>query len=308
MSKKRDALRRGIRDLLQDTSRDLVAFEGREPGPHAGRVRDVPAPGHPETDAAEAETTKAEVRHGDTPADTYAAELSLNGGPVQAIIDRPEPRADLPPDTPPVIMKLERADPAAPPAPDPDRDAVPGAEAGPSGAAASHEAPPAPAPFELTAGTAFLPPVTPSRGPAADRAGEISTARRSASRPAPSKKSKPARRSATRQEAAKRPEVPGPAARAKDAQTGKGRAPAAKPARPAAPAADDIEAEGVSPTQVQSRTGVCRSYFINHECWRVSNAYCNTALQVCVIRNCPVYHLHKDALERRFANKFKHFW
>lgn len=59
---------------------------------------------------------------------------------------------------------------------------------------------------------------------------------------------------------------------------------------------------------MQPRTGVCRSYFINHECWRVPNAYCNTALQVCVIRNCPVYHLHKDALERRFAKKFKHLW
>ncbi|HEV2358870.1 MAG TPA: hypothetical protein VGZ23_14850, partial [bacterium] len=71
---------------------------------------------------------------------------------------------------------------------------------------------------------------------------------------------------------------------------------------------ETVSADTVNPMQAQSRTGVCRSYFINHECWRVPNAYCNTALQVCVIRNCPVYHLHKDALERRFAKKFKHFW
>jgi hypothetical protein len=267
LSKKRDALRRGIRDLLQDTSRDLVAFEGREPGPRAGRVRDVPVPSRPETDAAQVENTEAEVRHGDAPADRYAAELSLNGGPVEAIIDRAEPPADLPSDAPPVTKKLEGAEPAAPPARDPDGAVVPGAEAGPSGASSAlglRREPEMPAVPEAAGGE---PPRT----------------RRSASRPAPPKKSKPARRSATRHEAA-------------------------KSARPAAPAADDVGAEDLSPAQVQSRTGVCRSYFINHECWRISNAYCNTALQVCVIRNCPVYHLHKDALERRFAKKFKHLW
>jgi len=65
---------------------------------------------------------------------------------------------------------------------------------------------------------------------------------------------------------------------------------------------------GVDPRQAHARKGVCFAYFINHECWRVSDAYCNTALQVCALRNCPVYHLHQDALERRFAGKFKHFW
>ncbi len=65
---------------------------------------------------------------------------------------------------------------------------------------------------------------------------------------------------------------------------------------------------GVDPRQAQSRKGVCFAYFIKHECWRVPDAYCNTALQVCALRNCPVYHLHRDALERRFAGKFKHFW
>jgi hypothetical protein len=69
-----------------------------------------------------------------------------------------------------------------------------------------------------------------------------------------------------------------------------------------------VGTDAAAPAPAEPRTGVCRSYFVNHECWRVPAAYCNTALQVCVIRNCPVYHLHKGALERRFAKKFKHFW
>ena len=66
--------------------------------------------------------------------------------------------------------------------------------------------------------------------------------------------------------------------------------------------------DGVSPQQAQSRKGVCFAYFINAECWRVPEAYCNTALEVCITRECPVFRLHKDALERRFAGKYKHFW
>lgn len=85
-----------------------------------------------------------------------------------------------------------------------------------------------------------------------------------------------------------------------------------KPARPARRGMHRTEPEasvnGVDPRQAQSRKGVCFAYFINNECWRVPDAYCNTALQVCALRNCPVYHLHRDALERRFARKFKHLW
>lgn len=66
--------------------------------------------------------------------------------------------------------------------------------------------------------------------------------------------------------------------------------------------------DGVNPQQAHTRKGVCFAYFVNHECWRVPDAYCNSALQVCALRNCPVYHLHQEALERRFAGKFKHFW
>ena len=66
--------------------------------------------------------------------------------------------------------------------------------------------------------------------------------------------------------------------------------------------------DGVSGDQALARKGVCFAYFIKQACWRVPEAYCNTALQVCITRECPVYHLHKEAMERRFATKFKHFW
>lgn len=56
------------------------------------------------------------------------------------------------------------------------------------------------------------------------------------------------------------------------------------------------------------KKGVCGAYFISRRCWEVPEAYCNTALQVCMMRECPVYHLNKDEMERRFAGKFSHFW
>src|SRR3990172_1513639 len=37
-------------------------------------------------------------------------------------------------------------------------------------------------------------------------------------------------------------------------------------------------------------------------------AFFNTALQVCMTRECPIYHLYKGEMERRFAAKFAHFW
>jgi len=275
LNKKRDALRRGIRDLIEDTSRDLVAFEGREPAPR----RAAPAG----AGTTKPEAVDAEVREAADPAITPADTPALNGGPVEVAGDRPSPAATT----------------SKPAAHDPGEDSSPPVQAGAPGTALPREAAPAdaPTPFELTSGTAFLRP--------ADRTRDASGTGRPASRPAPPR------------EAAKRPEVPGPAARAKDAQTAKKAKPAQRPggraagghARDAAaPAADDLEADDPGPATAEPRTGVCRSYFVNHDCWRVPNAYCNTALQVCVIRNCPVYHLHKDALERRFAKKFKHLW
>jgi hypothetical protein len=74
--------------------------------------------------------------------------------------------------------------------------------------------------------------------------------------------------------------------------------------RPAPP----IIVDGVNPDQVHARKGVCFAYFLNQECWRIPEAYCNSALQICITRECPVYRLHKDSLEARFAKKFRHFW
>ena len=84
------------------------------------------------------------------------------------------------------------------------------------------------------------------------------------------------------------------------------RAPARR--RPRTSSGPKLGGNGVGVEQAQARKGVCFAYFLNHECWRVPEAYCNSALQVCITRECPVYHLHKDVLERRFARKFKHFW
>jgi hypothetical protein len=228
LNKKRDALRRGIRDLIENTSRDLAAFEGREPRPDPAASRPAGRP-----DGGRPEETGTRPSPG-APA--------LNGGAVETAADRAAPPAERP----------------APP---------------PARAARSE-----PAPFQLIAEAALLPP--------AATAGRHPSPRRPAARPAPSKKAKPAR----------------PAPRKARRERASGRSGAA------APDSDDAGAEGTSPPHVQPRTGVCRSYFINHECWRVPNAYCNTALQVCVIRKCPVYELNKDVLERRFAKKFKHFW
>ncbi|KRT76212.1 MAG: hypothetical protein XU14_C0059G0011 [Armatimonadetes bacterium CSP1-3] len=56
------------------------------------------------------------------------------------------------------------------------------------------------------------------------------------------------------------------------------------------------------------KKGVCQAYFINKRCWELPEAFCNTALQVCMTRECPIYHLYKEEMERRFAAKFAHFW
>jgi hypothetical protein len=56
------------------------------------------------------------------------------------------------------------------------------------------------------------------------------------------------------------------------------------------------------------RKGVCFAFFVNRRCWEVSDAYCNHALHICMLRNCPVYHLHREDLEKRFAAKYKHLW
>ncbi len=56
------------------------------------------------------------------------------------------------------------------------------------------------------------------------------------------------------------------------------------------------------------KKGVCAAYFVNKRCWELPDAYCNHALHVCRLRECPVYNLHRDELEARFAGQFKHLW
>ncbi|MBI3974794.1 MAG: hypothetical protein HY334_00205 [Armatimonadetes bacterium] len=90
---------------------------------------------------------------------------------------------------------------------------------------------------------------------------------------------------------------------------------ATAPAPPAGPGAPRTmpPAPGGEPALPEApvllpKKGVCQAYFINRRCWEVPEAFCNTALQVCMTRECPVYHLYKDELERRFAAKYQHFW
>ncbi|MDR7417571.1 MAG: hypothetical protein QN178_01520 [Armatimonadota bacterium] len=63
------------------------------------------------------------------------------------------------------------------------------------------------------------------------------------------------------------------------------------------------DASGVHP-----KKGVCAAYYVSHACWEVPDAYCNQALHVCMLRDCPVYNLNREELERRFAAKFAHLW
>lgn len=110
-----------------------------------------------------------------------------------------------------------------------------------------------------------------------------------------------------RQEEAGMPPTPGEASASAPAPTAPKNAARRSRRRRRRPPAD-VPLDGVNPAQVHSRTGVCAAYFIDRECWHVPDAYCNIALHVCILRRCPVYHLHKEALERRFAGKYKHFW
>jgi hypothetical protein len=67
-----------------------------------------------------------------------------------------------------------------------------------------------------------------------------------------------------------------------------------------------VEVEGVH--LVHPRRGVCESYYINHACWEVPDAFCNHALHTCMLRDCPVYNLHREDLEKRFAARYSHLW
>ncbi len=56
------------------------------------------------------------------------------------------------------------------------------------------------------------------------------------------------------------------------------------------------------------RKGVCAAYYVNKRCWELPDAFCNHALHICRLRECPVYDLHREEMEQRYAAKFKHLW
>jgi hypothetical protein len=75
---------------------------------------------------------------------------------------------------------------------------------------------------------------------------------------------------------------------------------------PAPPASEPGARAG--PLTVHPRRGVCAAYLVTPRCWEVPDAFCNQALHICRLRECPIYALHQEELERRFAAKFRHLW
>lgn len=73
---------------------------------------------------------------------------------------------------------------------------------------------------------------------------------------------------------------------------------------------EPVPVPGVPPdaSGVHPRRGVCAAYYRDNACWEVPGAFCNQALHMCMLRDCPVYNLNRDALEQRFAAKFAHLW
>ena len=231
MNKKQEALRRGLRSFIEDTSKELADLEGH--------------PLHPSPAEAEAEDERGAVSDGIVKAEAEGADPSpqkIQLGPPASVTRAPVP---APPQAPPPVQSA----PAAVRREEPPSSPL--------------EAP-ASSTQELERSHHASVPEPPPRRP-----NEVAAA--------PVHAAKPKRRALT---------------------------PVRRRPRPAA----DTGANGVNPAQVHARKGVCFAYFLNHECWRVADAYCNSALQVCITRECPIYHLHRDALEQRFAKKFKHFW
>jgi hypothetical protein len=91
-------------------------------------------------------------------------------------------------------------------------------------------------------------------------------------------------------------------------------APAESPDRPILRLVRDVQAGTSTQPSLDEMTlhlpkkGVCAAYFTNKRCWELPDAYCNHALHVCRLRECPVYDLHREEMERKFAARFKHLW
>jgi hypothetical protein len=228
LNKKREALRRGLRSFIEDTSRELADLEGREL---------EPAPDSEEAPRAAATT---------------------------AVIESPP-----------------RAAPEPPMEPDPPR-VVPVPPAAVPEASPSDFAPP----------SSVIPLIDPQDIGPSPEATEV---------PPPRATSPPAA-------IGPRPQTGAPDPPHRKTPVRSPRRPQGAARRQRARIPVDLGIDGISPEQARGRKGVCFAYFLNPECWRVPQAYCNSALQVCITRECPVYRLHKDAFERRFAKKFRHFW
>ena len=251
MNKKQEALRRGLRSFIEDTSKELADLEGRP------------------------------LRSPENPTDTEQVDASA--AVVGAEPERAAPAAPPTPDAPVHASDPGRtADAAARTADGTARVSDGVARASAAAGAVSIPQPPKASPGPVSSAPEPRPPLT-EPPEATPHAAPTPAVTREESPPAQAER--PKRRGVL----------------------GSGRGPKAPVRRRSRPAAE-IGADGVSPAQVHARKGVCFAYFLNHECWRVADAYCNSALQVCITRECPIYQLHKDALERRFAKKFKHFW
>ena len=288
MSKRREALRRGLRSFIEDTSRELADLEGRPLRPPPGSEADgetvvvseaiVDVAERAATDSAPPDVEADSTHSPDLEAASPRHEVPTGAGSAPeppAAPARTVPMRDTAPIAParagrapaPAVLETQEPSTAPPSMPQPSKDVPPPV-------ARRGVEPTAPPTAPLGARHSTGPEHEPDSHlmepePAAHRYGQTAAA--------PARAEKPKRRA---------------------------KAPVPRRPRQAA----EIVANGVSPAQAHARKGVCFAYFLNHECWRVADAYCNSALQVCITRECPIYHLHKDALERRFARKFKHFW
>ena len=341
MSKHREALRRGIRSLIQETSRELADLEGRD----ASAETPAPAQGADSTAAAPQDAPHHRVEWSDVQSAAEASvaepgEREAEGAvPAAAGIDVDE-RVIL--DAEVLAVEVREVGPArvgsapsAPhgtevgtgwrdghaPSPAPTADASNGARGEPAHAPEQREpeesdgrdgSPAAPRWGPRRLETAAEPPTAAEPetvAPSGDAAQANAAARPSAAAPPDQRNGAPSARGRQTKVGARPAQAKAPARRARSRTSPKKGAAARRRApRERRSASEHVALNGVDPRQVHSRKGVCSAYFMNNECWRVSDAYCNTALHVCAMRDCPVYHLHQEALERRFAAKYKHLW
>jgi hypothetical protein len=328
LNKRRDALRRGVRALILDTSRDLANLEGRQHAPEsAAPGSSAETPGPPAAPPAEGGAAEKRV-----PAPEPVRPSGPLGGAGSGGETRSEDTRRLSEGIRAAATRAERSSPV-PSVETPPHSVVAEAHVeGPPGhdRQASVHAPhasPVVSPAPMAPGPAHGTPPPPWRDPSEESSlGRVSPVRRpggvdvGARPPEPGmpaqrlKPSRPARdgqaaRDGQPAKAAHPPKAGPPPKAAHTLRSLTPPSPVRKVRRSRRRAAlPDIPVDGVDPQQAFSRTGVCFAYFINNKCWRIRDAYCNTALHMCLIRNCPVYHLHRDALERRFAQKFQHFW